>query len=48
MDVIVGATDDCASGERLLKKSSQLKAALDYICALVGIELVTAEEAEEM
>ncbi|EER14160.1 hypothetical protein Pmar_PMAR029223 [Perkinsus marinus ATCC 50983] len=48
LDSFKRATDDCASGERLLKKSSQLKAALDYICALVGIELVTAEEAEEM
>ncbi|EER12523.1 hypothetical protein Pmar_PMAR002435 [Perkinsus marinus ATCC 50983] len=42
------ATDGCASGERLLKESSQLKTALDCICKYVGIELVTAEEASEM
>ncbi|KAF4679887.1 hypothetical protein FOZ60_014375 [Perkinsus olseni] len=42
------ATDGCASGERLLKEPAQLKTALDSICKLVGIELVTAEEAAEM
>ncbi|KAF4654390.1 hypothetical protein FOL47_009995 [Perkinsus chesapeaki] len=42
------ATAGSASGERLLKEPAQLKTALNHICKLVGIELVTAEEAAEM